>query len=999
MKMKNLKLTRPIALLMSGLMLTSTFSVINAADDTDETSNGKGASVVGSNIEDVIERMNALTYAEYQALYTDVPDATSAVIIDGTDYDPELTDADVRIETYEGREALFTPDDGSVVYSFDIPKDGMYMIEFDYYPTTSKQTDVERQLYIDDKIPFKETGYLTLKQVWESDLSLAGDSKTGFQLDALDNDVRPNTVLAPVWQTYKAQDSTGYYTDPFLYYFSEGTHTLKLTASRCDIAFGEIRIQQPDDVKTYEEVLADYTAKGYKAVSSDATVKLQAEFPTAMSAKSIYPTYDKTSPISEPQHESRIRLNTIGKDTTWQYVGDWVEYKLTVEESGLYHIVTRHKQSVSVDMFVTRKLLINGELPFEEAKNLRFTYGDEFETRPLTDGKTEFQFYFEAGKEYTLRFEIGLGELADLINRIQVSMANMNKALIKVKQITGDTPDEYRDYNFIGLIPNEMNLFLAEAKEIRAIANEMEEIVGYRGSQSTVFDDIADMCFEMGSDESTIAGHIGNLTSNIGTLGTWMNTVIVQPLEVDYISVQSVDEKIPAANANLLQTLIYEVKKFIASFFADYSTFADEDYGDVKTVVVWMGSGRDQATLMRQMVNDMFSSQYGIPVDLKLVAGGALLPSVLAGQGPDISLDGVSMDWAIRSAIMKLDDFDTFDEVCSRFDESALIPLYLDIDSDKRGHYGIPVTQTFDVVFYRQDIFAELGVDLPQTWDEIKALLPLFNSKNYEFGVSGSLMFHLYQRGGDWFADGGRRINWDNQLVLETFKDVCDLFTQYQCPTSFDGTNRFRTGEMPYMMSNYGTYTQLTMFATDIRGMWGMSTLPGYEITDENGNTYINNTGTTSSGGVGIMANAKNPEGAWDFIDWYTDADAQIRYGNEYATLLGSGTIYTPANLEAMLSMNWSNEELEVLMAQFNNLRATPMYPGDYIISRYESFAFDNVYNEGADPVEELLKNINAINREISRKRQEFGLDYLEIGETLAEREAKKAQESGEAGN
>ena len=86
-------------------------------------------------------------------------------------------------------------------------------------------------------------------------------------------------------------------------------------------------------------------------------------------------------------------------------------------------------------------------------------------------------------------------------------------------------------------------------------------------------------------------------------------------------------------------------------------------------------------------------------------------------------------------------------------------------------------------------------------------------------------------------------------------------------------------------------------------------------------------------------------------------------------------------------------------MAQFNNLRATPMYPGDYIIGRYESFAFDNVYNEGADPVEELLKNINAINREISRKRQEFGLDYLEIGETLAEREAKKAQESGEAGN
>ena len=60
MLMKNLKLTKPIALLLSGLMLVSTFTAnVSAADTAKTTSGGDKASVISKSIEEVQEIMNA----------------------------------------------------------------------------------------------------------------------------------------------------------------------------------------------------------------------------------------------------------------------------------------------------------------------------------------------------------------------------------------------------------------------------------------------------------------------------------------------------------------------------------------------------------------------------------------------------------------------------------------------------------------------------------------------------------------------------------------------------------------------------------------------------------------------------------------------------------------------------------------------------------------------------------------------------------------------------
>ena len=128
--MKNLKLTKPLALLLSGLMLVSTFTVTAAAAETDSSSGNEAG--VGQSISEVMELLNATTYAEYKASHEEKALGKNPITIAGTDYDTEKTDAKVSVDTYGGEKALYTPELGTVVYNVDVPSDGLYMIEMEY---------------------------------------------------------------------------------------------------------------------------------------------------------------------------------------------------------------------------------------------------------------------------------------------------------------------------------------------------------------------------------------------------------------------------------------------------------------------------------------------------------------------------------------------------------------------------------------------------------------------------------------------------------------------------------------------------------------------------------------------------------------------------------------------------------------------------------------------------------------------------------------------------
>jgi hypothetical protein len=226
------------------------------------------------------------------------------------------------------------------------------------------------------------------------------------------------------------------------------------------------------------------------------------------------------------------------------------------------------------------------------------------------------------------------------------------------------------------------------------------------------------------------------------------------------------------------------------------------------------------------------------------------------------------------------------------------------------------------------------------------------------------------------------RINLDSNVALTAFESMCEMFTMYSFPYQYDFANRFRTGEMPIGFADYtGTYNQLKVFATEIEGLWSFYPLPG--VSDEEGN--INNDSVSGVSAVVLISYDQTDEKAqakasraWEFMKWYVGAECQIDYSNEMVAILGPSAKHATANKVALESLPWTRQEYSRIADQFNNLAAIPNYPGAYIIGRYTKFAFLDAYNDNLNPVESLLGYIDYINEEITRKRDEFGLETLD---------------------
>lgn len=542
-----------------------------------------------------------------------------------------------------------------------------------------------------------------------------------------------------------------------------------------------------------------------------------------------------------------------------------------------------------------------------------------------------------------------------------------------------------------------------------------------------------------------------------------------QPLDIDYISVQAVSAPAPEAEPGFFDSLWYEIQKFYMSFFSDYNSLGstgENGSENAVSVEVWTATSRDQAQILRTLVDDKFTPNYeGIAVDIKLVAGGTLLPATLAGTGPDVYLgaaQGDPVNYAIRSAVLSLNtktgdttvgyDFTEleksvwndeqkypkfsrlikngtvkdFNEVTSWFADQALVPVTLYGET-----YGLPMTMSFSMMFYRKDIFVELGIDVPDTWDDFYDIIYSLQSNSLDIGFpqgTGGSMILMYQQNEPLYDEGdyeyylelfqryyyegndfdniskeeldavnkkisdagltytndegkiipktdGMTINLDSDISLSTFKDVCQLFTMYSFPITYEFANRFRSGEMPLSIQDYTAYNTLIVFAPEINGLWEFTPLPGTadEITQDINNVTIGGIST-----VILMNSVSNEEdtafGAWAFMQWYLSAEIQSAYGNEMVALLGPSAKQPTSNLYALADMAWSTEEYANLFSQFQAVACTPEYPGSYIIGRYTSFAFLDVVNNDAEPVEELQSYILDINVELSRKRDEFGL-------------------------
>jgi ABC-type glycerol-3-phosphate transport system substrate-binding protein len=176
---------------------------------------------------------------------------------------------------------------------------------------------------------------------------------------------------------------------------------------------------------------------------------------------------------------------------------------------------------------------------------------------------------------------------------------------------------------------------------------------------------------------------------------------------------------------------------------------------------------------------------------------------------------------------------------------------------------------------------------------------------------------------------------------------------------------------MPIGIQAYTMYNMLSYAAPELRGLWEMVPVPGTLMSDGT----INRAETSNVSGCILMKDANDPEAAFTFLEWWTSAEIQAQYGNDLESIMGPAARYNPANIKAFEMLPWNRQERETIMAQWVHVTDVPQIPGNYYIYRSLSNAFRSVVDYRRFPRGEFKRFNEEMNREITRKRLEFGLD------------------------
>ncbi|MBQ4153492.1 MAG: hypothetical protein IJD11_03955, partial [Oscillospiraceae bacterium] len=595
------------SLLCTIVLLAGSIPVCTAAEETQASTNTP-----------ILNK--TLSYHAYQQQIKDQTEAGATIQIKADSF--EVGNKAAVKDTYEGKTGVLLLDDqaGSFTYRFSVEKEGMYRIKADYFPiVTNGVLDINLSFQLDGKTPFEEAKNIFLSKVYANEVE-------EFEKDKSGNDLRPSQIEKPEWRTTSFIDNAGYNSEPFAVYLTKGEHQITIAVDQEKVALEQLTFDGEYKLPTYAEVKKEYDAKGYKPAKGE-LITYRAEMADKKSSMSTYPARDGSNAALDPSDPKILKLNIISDGDP----GEWISWTVKPTETGLYSFALRVSQNANRGMNNSRRLYINGEVPFEEANIIEFPYKTQWYNYVIGGEEDPYLFYMEAGKEYEITLESTTGRFADTLQVVQEAVLDLNTISRKITMVTGMSPDLYRDYDFDAQIPD-LNDQLIDIK--KRLEDEMERLgtlMETTGSELATIDDTIRQLNQFIENPRSIPSGLSNFRTNISSLGTWMLNRTKQTLRYDSFYLVPEGADLGTAQANIFVQFWYECQAVFYSFFSDYE-ISEAD----SSITVWATAGRDQVNIIRRMIDDEFSPKYNTDVTLSLVADSAtLLQATLANTGPD----------------------------------------------------------------------------------------------------------------------------------------------------------------------------------------------------------------------------------------------------------------------------------------------------------------------------------------------------------------------------
>lgn len=919
----------------------------------------------------------------------------------------ELVNSDSVVNSYNSATAtynklLFVNDRNEISWKVNIATAGFYTLYIRYFSTNKNSTrsSIERNLIVEtgnsgvNKIYEGIQGFsYTFSRNWVADGETTKLDKNGnithatlnVSQDSNDNDLKPSQVEAPTYLESYFDDDMGYTLVPFQFYFTAGENRIILKAIKEWMMIDYLEIAPLQTDISYVEYKTANSGKIDNA-PKDFAYKVEGEATLASSSPTLYPNTDRTSSKTYPYSPNSTRLNVIGGNA-WKLLGDWVTWEFEVPADGFYNISMRARQNLVRGLYSTRMIYIDGAPLFDEMRRSIFSYSSSWQIFTLGSQDENYSFYLTAGK-HTFTMEVTLGEYAPIVEYLEQTISDLSSLYLDIIKYTTNAPDPNRDYLLNQKADLRLMERLAEYKaKLEYITKSIADISGEKSDKTGVIDNVIEQLNGFIKQHRTIPARLSSFSTNISSLGTLLTSLREFPLTIDYLVVYGAngDYTKEKANEGFFRGIWDGIVSFYYSFIVDYSAIGTTTDGmGNREIDVWMTLGRDQANVLRKLIDQEFTPETGIRVNLKLTGTDVLLKAALAGVGPDVAINvdsSLPVNYGLRGAAQDLismygrnssnaqsqknnPDFYAYEDfIAENFQKSVT-----DQFTFNGKAYALAEKQIYMTMFVNTKIMREVFGDgwetkVPNTWDDVVDMVSDLQTRSLQFwlpvndtgasALNPIFVSMLYQNGGNLYIDDNKRTGLLEDIAMDTFEYWTDLYTLYSFPKYASFLNRFRSGEMPIGLSYYELYNTLSVFAPEMRGNWAFYPIPGTErvipmydpktglpIMDGNTQktmTIVDHTSTAIGTGAIILAKSVQNDvqkqlDAWNFLTWWTGASAQTNFGLEMEGILGSAARHATANIKAFQQLAWPNADLQILLKQWGVVPESDKVTQEYIV-------------------------------------------------------------------
>ncbi|MGB4661629.1 MAG: extracellular solute-binding protein, partial [Mobilitalea sp.] len=859
------------------------------------------------------------------------------------------------------------------VFQINVPETGQYYYRFDYLSYDESILPIELSLQVNSEFPFYETRRVLFESTW-----VAKGTKA---YDRYDNEIVtiPDKVID--WETKYLMDASYRHSSPLILELQEGINEIKLEVSEGSVLIGNMYLEQ---VTSTPEYISSEDTAGTELIT------IQAEDFTYRNDSSIRAVAE-FDPDLVPYEITDTILNTIDKDS-FKDAGQKVTYEFKVDKAGYYNIAMNYMQTDKSDFPVFTDVAIDGVIPNTAFASYPLDYTTKYKTVTLQDSEENYlSVYLEEGT-HSISLIINIDHICHVLEAVSKIMSEINDLSLEITKVAGTNKDKYRDLKITKYIPDVQEKLYAWADELDALRDsvgkynpEVEKIAAF-GSISIATSQLrslAEKPEELPYRVSELSTSVNSANQHLANL---VDTLNKNKLAVDRIYIYQQEAELPD-KTGFFEKIILSIKRFAASFFDQaYSTSNVEE----EHLQVWVNRSRQYLEIMQKMIDEQFTPQTGIEVDLSLMPDpNKLVLANSSGDAPDVATGinyAIPFELGIRGAIKDLTEFDDFKEIASRYQEGLLIPSTIE-----DGIYALPETMNFWVLFYRTDVLDKLGLEVPDTMQDVIDMLPELQMRGLNFyyptaGMIAMRNFHgttplLFQNGATLYDGNTGNTAINSEEGIKGFTMLTELFTIYNLPVDVPNFyQHFRNGDLPIGISDYATYNLLLNAAPEIADSWKISLIPGIE--EESGEVLRYSAGGSEST-VLFNSTKEREDQAWEFMKWWSSAEVQTEFGQTLQISYGDEYIWNTANLEAFGDLPWDTSDKDIIMEQSAWVLESPRILGTYMLEREMSNAFNDVVVNGKTLRIRIDKAVKTIDRETERKLEEFG--YMKDGVVVKE--------------